>query len=137
MTFASKLRVALFALGSMAVLGAGCGKSEQVAVAPAGKTQPPPVIPPPPKAPPSFVRDHYAKLEDCMYDWGYAQKCMPVAPGSAEQQAGASFLGPIYAKSYREETQVQLRKEAVDGGYAQRVATDASDKSIAKSEVKR
>ncbi len=137
MTLASKGWVALFGLGSMVVLGAGCGKSEQVAVAPAGKTQPPPVIPPPPKAPPSFVRDHYAKLDDCVYDWGYAQKCVPVAPGSSEQQAGASFLGPIYAKSYREETQVQLRKEAVDGGYAQRVATDASDRSIAKSEVKR
>ena len=58
------------------------------------------------------------------------------AAGSPTQQAGANFFGPTYAKTYREETQVQLRKEAIDGGYAQRVASDASDKSISKSEVK-
>lgn len=120
----------------LAAMAVGCSKKDQPAVAPAAKTQPPPVIPSPPKPPPSYLRDHYAKLEDCVYDWGYAQKCTPVPPGSTMQQAGANFLGPIYAKSYREETQAQLRREAVDGGYAQRVATDASDKSISKSEVK-
>jgi hypothetical protein len=130
-------RVCRAALLSVALSSAllACGKSQQAAVAPAGKTQPPAVIPPPPKAPPSFVRDHYAKLEDCVYDWGYAQKCMPLPPGS--EPSGAAFAGPIYAKSYREETQVQLRKEAIEGGYTQRVATDASDRSISKSEVKR
>jgi len=127
---------AFIAAAMLAAVAAGCSKKDQPAVAPAAKTQPPPVIPAPPKPPPSYVRDHYAKLEDCVYDWGYAQKCTPVAPGSTMQQAGSSFLGPIYAKTYREETQVQLRKEAIDGGYAQRVATDASDKSISKSEVK-
>ena len=127
---------AYIAVAVLAALAVGCGKKEQPAVVPAAKTQPPPVIPSPPKPPPSYVRDHYAKLEDCAYDWGYAQKCTPVPPGSPIQQAGANFLGPIYAKTYREETQVQLRKEAIDGGYAQRVATDASDKSISKSEVK-
>jgi hypothetical protein len=90
---------------------------------------------PPPKATPAYLRDHYAKLEDCVYDWGYPQKCTPVAPGSPAAQSGAAFLGPIYAKTYREETQVRLRKEALEGGYVQRVAEDASDKSIAKSEV--
>lgn len=115
----------------------GCSKNEQVAkVAPAAKTQPPPVIPPPPKQPPAFFRDHYAKLEDCVYDWGYPQKCTPVAPGTPVQQAGANFLGPIYARTYRDETQVQLRKEAVEGGYVQRTPTDTSDRSIARSEVK-
>jgi hypothetical protein len=127
---------AFFATAVLAAMAAGCGKKEQPAVAPAAKTQPPPVIPAPPKPPPSYLRDHYAKLEDCVYDWGYPQKCTPVAPGSATQQAGANFLGPIYAKSYREETQAQLRREAIDGGYAQRVAADASDSSISKSEVK-
>jgi hypothetical protein len=115
---------------------AGCSKSEQQKVAPAAKTQPPPVIPPPPKAPPSFVRDYYTKLEDCVYDWGYPQKCTPVAPGSPAHQAGAAFFGPTYARSYREETQVQLRKEAIDGGYVQQVAREASDRSLSKSEVK-
>ena len=104
--------------------------------APAGKTQPPAVLPAPAKPPPSFFRDHYAKLEDCVYDWGYAQKCVPVPPGSPAHQAGANFFGPTYARMYREETQVQLRREAISGGYAQSVAEDASDKSIAKSEVK-
>ena len=127
---------ACIAVAVLAAVAAGCGKKEEPRVAPAAKTQPPPVIPSPPKPPPSYLRDHYAKLEDCVYDWGYAQKCTPVPPGSPTQQAGANFLGPIYAKTYREETQVQLRKEAIDGGYAQRVATDASDKSISKSEVK-
>lgn len=121
----------------LAAFAVGCTKSDAPTVAPAAKTQPPPVLPPPPKAPPAFLRDHYATLEDCVYDWGYAQKCTPVAPGSPEHQAGAAFLGPIYAKSYREETQAQLRKEAIDGGYSQRVATDASDKSIRKTEMNR
>lgn len=127
---------AFIAAAVLAALAVGCNRKEQQAVAPAAKTQPPPVIPAPPKPPPSYVRDHYAKLEDCVYDWGYAQKCTPVPPGSPIQQAGANFQGPIYAKTYREETQIQLRKEAIDGGYAQRVATDASDRSISKSEVK-
>jgi hypothetical protein len=116
---------------------AGCSRRESApAVAPAGKTQPPAVLPAPPKPPPSFFRDHYARLEDCVYDWGYAQKCVPVPPGTPAHQAGANFFGPTYARTYREETQVQLRREAITGGYAQNVASDASDKSIAKSEVK-
>jgi hypothetical protein len=127
---------ALSALLLSAVVSAGCNRSEQPTVAPTGKTVPPPVMPSPPKPPPSFFRDHYAKLEDCVYDWGYAQKCLPVLPGSPDQQAGANFNGPTYAKNYREETQVHLRKEAIDGGYAQTVPMDASDRSISKSEVK-
>jgi len=127
---------ALSALLLFVVVSAGCSRSEQPMVAPAGKTVPPPVMPSPPKPPPSFFRDHYATLEDCVYDWGYAQKCVPVPPGSPDQQAGATFIGPTYARNYREETQVHLRKEAIDGGYAQTVATDASDRSISKSEVK-
>ncbi len=115
----------------------GCSKNEPTTkVAPAAKTQPPPVIPPLPKQPPAYFRDHYAKLEDCVYDWGYPQKCTPVAPGTPVQQAGANFLGPIYVRTYRDETQVQLRKEAVEGGYVQRTPTDTSDRSIARSEVK-
>lgn len=125
------------AAAALAVAVAGCSKPQETpTVAPAAKTQPPPVMPAPPKPPPAFFRDHYAKLDDCVYDWGYAQKCTPVAPGTPLQQAGVNFLGPIYARSYREETQVQLRKEAVEGGYVQRTPTDASDRSMARSEVK-
>jgi hypothetical protein len=115
---------------------AGCGRQDAQPPMAAGKTQAPAVIPPPSKPPPSFFRDHYAKLEDCVYDWGYAQKCVPVPPGSPAQQAGTNFFGPTYARSYREETQAQLRREALAGGYAQSVASDESDRSIAKSEVK-
>jgi hypothetical protein len=124
-------------VASFGAFVSGCSRKEAApAVAPAGKTQPPAVLPAPPKLPPSFFRDHYAKLEDCVYDWGYAQKCVPVPPGSPAHQAGANFFGPTYARTYREETQVQLRKEAISGGYSQSVVSEASDKSIAKSEVK-
>lgn len=129
------LRICL-AMAATASLFAGCSRTEQHVVAPAGKTVPPPVMPAPSAPPPSFFRDHYAKLEDCVHDWGYAQKCVPVPPGSPAQQAGASFFGPTYARNYREETQVQLRKEAIDSGYAQSVPTEASNMSVGKSEVK-
>jgi len=128
-------RVIAMSMAGVVLLSVGCSKKEQQAAAPAAKPAQQAVAPPP-KAAPAFLRDHYAKLEDCVYDWGYPQKCMPVPPGSPAAQLGAAFLGPIYAKSYREETQVQLRKEALEGGYVQRVAEDASDKSIAKSEVR-
>lgn len=122
---------------ALAAATGACNKSQQPAVAPAAKTQPPPVIPSPPRPPPSYERDSYANLDDCAYDWGQAQKCTPVAPGSPTNPSGAKFLGPIYAKAYREETQAQLRKEAVDGGYSARPVTEASDRSIGKTEVKR
>lgn len=115
----------------------GCDRSEAPPpTARVGKTQAPAVLPPAPKPPPTFFRDHYAKLDDCAYDWGYAQKCVPVTPGSPAHQAGANFFGPTYARAYREETQAQLRREAIDGGYVQEVPTDDSDRSIAKSEVR-
>lgn len=129
-------RVIALTMAGLALLALGCSKKEQQAVAPVAKPAQQAVVPPPPKAAPAYVRDHYARLEDCVYDWGYPQKCMPVPPGSPAAQSGASFFGPIYVKAYREETQVRLRKEALEGGYVQRVAEDASDKSIAKSEVK-
>ena len=113
-----------------------CSRSDTPAPAPAGKTQPPPVLPSPPKSPPSFLRDHYVKLEDCAHDWGSVQKCRSVPAGSPEQRAGANFFGPTYARGYREETQAQLRREAMQGGYAPNVADEASDRSTAKSEVK-
>lgn len=123
------------AAAAIVLLAAGCSKQEAT-IAPSAKTAQPVVIPQPPKPPPSYVRDHYTKLDDCVHDWGYPQKCTPVPPGSASQYAGASFLGPIYVRTYREETQAQLRKEAIDGGYVQKVAQDASDRSISKSEIK-
>jgi hypothetical protein len=111
-----------------------CSRSEAPAPSAAGKTQPPPVLPSPPKTP-AFLRDHYVKLDDCVYDWGSPQKCRSVPAGSAAQQAGANFYGPIYAKGYREETQTQLRREAIAGGYAAKAAEDASDRSSARSEA--
>ena len=134
MTASRALIIVLIATALSGV--SGCSKEEARAAVGSGAATQPAVIPQPPEPIPAYLRDHYAKLEDCVYDWGYAQKCTPVPPGSAVQQAGANFLGPIYARSYRDETQAQLRKEAIDGGYAQRVAQEASDKSIAKSEVK-
>jgi len=128
------IRSAAVALCCLAAVA--CSRSEAPAPATAGKTQPPPVLPSPPKPPASFLHDHYIKLEDCAHDWGSAQKCRSVPAGSPEQRTGASFFGPIYAKGYREETQAQLRREAIQGGYAPNVADEASDRSTAKSEVK-
>jgi hypothetical protein len=128
-------RAIALTMAGLALLVVGCGKKEQPAATPAAQSAQQGVAAPP-KATPAYLRDHYAKLEDCVYDWGYAQKCTPVPPGSPAAQTGAAFLGPIYAKTYREETQARLRKEALEGGYVQRVAEDASNKSIAKSEVK-
>jgi hypothetical protein len=128
--------IAVFVLVVALALAAGCGRGERPSSTPvAAPMQQEAVIPPPPKSAPAYFRDHYAHLDDCVYDWGYAQKCTPVAPGS-QAAATVAFLGPIYARSYREETQVQLRKEALEGGYAQRVAVEASDRSIAKVEVR-
>jgi len=123
-------------LVSCCLVAAACSRGEAPTPAAAGKTQPPPVFPAPSKAPPAFLHDHYVKLEDCAHDWGSAQKCRSVSAGSPEQRAGANFFGPIYAKGYREETQAQLRREAMQGGYAPNVADEASDRSTAKSEVK-
>jgi hypothetical protein len=129
------IRSALSYLAIVSVLAVGCSKQETQRPTAVKSTQPA-VVPSPPKPPPAYYRDHYAKLEDCVYDWGYPQKCTPVPPGSPAQHAGASFLGPIYVRSYREETQAQLRKEALEGGYVQKVAQEASDKSSSKTEVK-
>lgn len=120
------------ALLLFAAVAVACERPQQPAVAPAARTVPPPVPSAPPKAAPSYVRDHYAKLEDCAHDWGYAQKCNSASNGTG----GTTYLGPIYAKAYREETQAQLRKEAVDGGYSPQMITDASDLSVGKSEVR-
>lgn len=115
---------------------AACSRSERTPAAPAvSPTVQAAVNPPPPRPAPAYFRDHYARLADCVHDWGYAQKCTPVVPGP-EAIVGASFMGPIYARSYREETQLQLRRQALEAGYVQRVATESSDRSIAKSEVK-
>jgi hypothetical protein len=121
-------------LASCCLAAAACSRSDAPAPAVAGKTQAPPVLPSPQKRP-AFLRDHYVKLDDCAYDWGSAQKCRSVPAGSSAQQTGANFFGPIYAKGYREETQAQLRREAIAGGYAAKVGEEASDRSSARSEV--
>ena len=120
----------------VAVAFAACGKTDRASAPPAAPSVDQAVVVTPPKPAPADFRDHYARLDDCVHDWGYAQKCTPVAPGSEVAAAGVAFMGPIYARSYREETQVQLRKEALEGGYAQQVANSASDRSIAKVEVR-
>lgn len=118
---------------AMTAATTACSRPEPAAVEPAAKVQAAAVAPVP-KSSPSFMRDHYARLDDCVYDWGVAQKCTP-AP-SASSSGTTAYVGPIYAKNYREETQVHLRKEAADGGYSAQLVTEASDRSIGTSEVK-
>jgi len=117
----------------VAAMTAACGRPEPVAVQPATKAQTSPVVPAP-KSSPSFMQDHYARLDDCVYDWGTALKCTQAPTVSAS--GTATVVGPIYARNYREETQLQLRKEASDRGYSGQLVTEASDRSISKSEVK-
>lgn len=131
--FPATIRILIACCMSVALMA--CSRGDAPAPAVAGKTQPPPVLPSLPKAPPAFLRDHYVTLEDCVHDWGSAQRCRSVPAGSSAQQAGANFYGPTYAKGYREETQAQLRREAMAGGYATGAAEDASDRSSARSEV--
>lgn len=114
---------------------AACGRAEPPAP-PLARTPPPAVIPPAPKPPPSFLRDHYAQLADCVHDWGAAQKCAPVPATDPAAAAGVRFLGPIYARGYREETQVQVRREVLDAGYAAQVEGEPSDRALAHVEVK-
>ncbi len=75
----------------------------------------------------SYMRDHYARIDDCSFDWGHAGKCVP---------QGASFVGPIYSNSLRLESQVAARREAVEQGYSGSLDETPSDKSVSKSEVR-
>lgn len=134
-------RLAPLVAASAVVLAlAACGKKEpaagsqqasQASTSAATKARPLPV-PPPAK----YVRDHYGKLEDCVFDWGYAGKCFPVPPGAAEKSQGVSFFGPTYSDALRLESQLASRKEAVERGYVSQLDESPSDKSSAKSEVK-
>jgi hypothetical protein len=123
----------LAALMASAAL-AGCSRDEPPAAPAVARTAPPPVLPPAPKPPPAFLRDHYAQLADCADDWGAAHKCTP-APAALEA-AGVRFLGPIYAKGYREETQAQLRREAVEQGYAPQASGEPGNRARASVEVR-
>jgi hypothetical protein len=128
-------RNALLACAAIAALAA-CGRSEPPPPAPAARTQPPAVIPPAPRPPPSFLRDHYTALDDCVLDWGAAQKCTPIPPAAPLAQAGARYTGPIYAKGYREETQAQVRREVLDAGYAPQVTAEPTDRASGRTEVR-
>jgi hypothetical protein len=117
-----------------ALLLFSCSRSEPPPAPTVARTPPPPVIAPAAKPSPAFLRDHYAQLADCVDDWGAAQKCTP-APAALES-AGVRFLGPIYAKGFREETQAQLRREAVEQGYAPQASTEPSNRARASVEVR-
>ncbi len=112
---------ALVAVLATLGLAAGCSKKEAApaAAAPATTT----VTPPPPKQPlplppqAKYVRDVYATLDDCAFDWGYAGWCSPVPSGAPERASGGSFFSPNYSNAIRDESQLESRKRALAQGY--------------------
>lgn len=135
----SSMSVSALALAAVVLAVSACSKQEpaaaassssKVASAAAPSQARPLPVPPPAK----YMRDHYAKLEDCVADWGYAGKCIPATP--AERALGVAFFGPTYSNALRLESQLASRKEAFERGYVTQLDEAPSDKSSAKSEVK-
>lgn len=91
-------------------------------------------LPKPPTA--AYQRDLYAKLEDCVADWAFAGRCVPLDAGAPERARGAAFVGPIYSNALRFEAQMALRREAFDQGYIAQVDESPSNRAIATSEVR-
>src|SRR5262249_28774959 len=106
---------------------AGCGRAGDLSARPgsapvATQNVEPPALPKPHQA--SYQRDLYAKLDDCVTDWGFAGKCMPLAGDALERAQGATFFGPIYSNALRFEAQLAARREAVEQGYQQQLDED-------------
>jgi hypothetical protein len=115
-----------------------CSKKETTAASQAtqAKAAPQQAQPLPLPPPAKYLRDHYATLADCVADWGFAGKCVPVPAGAPEKAQGVQFFGPTYSSALRGETQMAARKEAFEQGYVKQIDETPSDKSSGKSEVK-
>lgn len=138
-----RCRVGIHAAVAVAALTlVACGRNDAskaatTAAAPQANAAAPVQAKPLPVPPPAvYLRDHYTRLEDCVFDWGYAAKCLPVEPGSVDHAKGVAFYGPTYSSTLRLESQLASRKEAFERGYLTQFDETPSDRSSAKSEVK-
>lgn len=83
----------------------------------------------------TYQRDLYGTLEDCVADWAYPAKCVPVV-SAPERSRGAAFMGPIYSNAFRFEAQMATRRAAFDQGYVARLDESPSNRAIATSQVR-
>jgi hypothetical protein len=128
------LVAALATVGAMA----GCSKKEAApaVAAPATTVTPPPAMAPLPLPPQAkYVRDFYATLEDCAFDWGYAGWCTPVPSGAPELANGGSFFSPNYSNAIRDESQLESRKRALAQGYLQSLDETPSNRARGVSDA--
>lgn len=134
------MRVRPFCLAVAVLSLAACGKvpdPPSKATGPVTSALRAPDAPPLPKPPTaSYQRDLYGKLDDCVADWAFAGKCVPLDAGSPERARGAAFMGPIYSSALRFEAQMAVRREAFDQGYIAQVDESPSNRAIATSEVR-
>jgi len=118
---------------------AGCSRSSDlqskpsVAVA-ANKLVDAPALPKPPQA--RYQRDLYGKLDDCVADWGFAGKCIPLSADAPERVQGGAFYGPIYSNALRLESQLTARREAVEQGYLKQLDENPSNKALSSADIK-
>ena len=115
-----------------------CGRTTDAppAASPVAKTaaaQPAP-LPKPPQA--KYQRDLYGKLDDCVADWGFAGKCVPLTAEAPERKQGGTFFGPIYSNTLRFESQLASRREALEQGYLRQLDENPSNKAIASADIK-
>jgi len=127
--------VLVLALTALAACGRASDTQGTVTVSAASK--PAAAAPPLPKPPQAkYQRDLYAKLADCVTDWGFAGKCTPLASDAPERAQGATFFGPIYSNALRFESQLVARREAVDQGYQAQLDENPTNRAIASAEIK-
>lgn len=126
------------AVSSTVFLLAACDRTGNSPVQTAGVTvkaaaQPAP-LPKPPQA--RYQRDLYGRLDDCVADWGFAGKCIPLAADAPERAQGGTFFGPIYSNALRAESQLASRREALEQGYLRQLDESPSNKAILSADIK-
>lgn len=128
----------LLAISSTILALAACDRASNTPVQTAGVTtktaaQPAP-LPKPPQA--KYQRDLYGRLDDCVADWGFAGKCIPLGADAPERTQGGTFFGPIYSNALRAESQLASRREAVEQGYLRQLDENPTNKAIASADIK-
>jgi len=127
------------ALALAVLVVSGCSRSidspsKPGVVVAANKVVEAPALPKPPQA--KYLRDLYARLDDCVADWGFAGKCTPLSADAPERGQGGTFYGPIYSNALRLESQLTARREAVEQGYLKQLDENPSNKALASADIK-
>jgi hypothetical protein len=128
------LLLLLAPVATLALTGCDRGADAPAKAAAAAKGVAAPPLPKPPQG--KYQRDVYGSLDDCVADWGFAGKCMPLPEGAPERARGGTFVGPIYSNVLRGESQLASRREALEQGYLKQFDENPSNKAIATADVK-